>query len=261
MPFNTLFTHGFKSFINENRDQQGDLWFFVHIPKTAGTSFRAELADVLTPEANLHVYDEVDGAPHRAKLTRAVDQFFAADDATPHRFASGHIPTELLEQKWEGRAAPKLFTILRDPVARFISDYRYQRTSQHPGFEAFRKQFPRIEDYLGDLGQRNRMWQYLAPTADATVARTVDHLLGRYTFVGLLEMYPLSFRVLMRLLGQDREPTMHLRRTSAAEAGEMAMTPALLETIREGNSKDVELYDAVHQRLKNVRGDVFAPEA
>lgn len=252
MAFRTLFESGYRAFIDENRDD-ADLWFFLHIPKTAGSSFRAELSDVLRPEYNIHAYDEERrGQDFRTRLEASIKAFAAALWETKYRFASGHVPVDMMEPIRNSARTPKVFTMLRDPVSRFVSDFRYQSTPEHPDYAAFRARFNTIEAYLEDRGEWNKMTRYLAPAPDATAQETVDHVLDTFAFVGSMETYDTSFRIMMELLGSDRAPSVFLRKTAAGQATEVVMTPALEQRIREANARDVALYDAFMARLRLI---------
>jgi hypothetical protein len=93
----------------------GTKWAFIHIPKTGGTSV-IETLRRQAPKAvgNASIYELI-GFP---------DTF---DDAV---ILSGHIPYFMFQ--WE-TSSRRLATVLRDPVARVLSFYRYVlATPQHP---------------------------------------------------------------------------------------------------------------------------------
>jgi hypothetical protein len=241
MPLRTLFDAGYAAYRDENRDR-GDLWFFLHIPKTAGSSFRAELAAMFRPNYNVHAYDGSDD-PFPVRRRRAVQAFIEAARTTPFRFASGHVPLELMEPIRHSSPPPKIFTMLRDPVSRVISDFRYQSTREHPDHQAFRARYPTIYAYLDAPGERDKMMRFLAPRQRATVTETVDHVLDTFAFIGSMETYDASFAVMMDLLDADRTPSAYLRRTASEDAIDVKRTDALEEHIRTSNAADVALYD------------------
>ncbi len=245
MPFRTLFDHGYAAYLDEVRDA-GDLWFFLHIPKTAGSSFRAELAEVLAPNANVTAYDGSDD-DFDLRRRRAVAGFAEAMEGRAFRFASGHMPYALLEPVVVRGA--KLFTMLRDPVDRVISDYRYQTTQQHPDHAAFRERCPTIESYLDLPEERDKMLTFLAPFAEASVAETVTHLLDGFAFVGAMETYDASFGTMMDLLDLDRAASKFLRQS---EAGEIVLTPGLDARIRAQHAGDVALYDSMMAYIREA---------
>ncbi len=245
MPFRTLFDHGYAAYLDEVRDR-GELWFFLHIPKTAGSSFRAELAEVLAPNANVTAYDGSDD-DFDLRRRRAVAGFADAMAGRAFRFASGHMPYAILGPVVARGAT--LFTMLRDPVDRVISDYRYQTTAQHPDHAAFRERCPTIESYLDLAEERDKMLRFLAPFEGAGVAETVAHLLDGFAYVGAMETYEASFGTVMDLLDVDRGASKFLRRS---EAGEIARTPALEARIRAEHAGDVALYDVMMEYVREA---------
>ena len=261
MSFATLFRSGYRAFLEENRDR-GDLWFFLHIPKTAGSSFRAELQSLLSPDHNIHAYGGDANDSFANRLSAAIGAFATLTWTKPHRFVSGHVPVELMAPILEAAQTPKMFTMLRDPVARVVSDFRYQSTPQHPDYAAFRERFTSIEQYLEEPGEGDKMMRYLRPHEAADVAETIAHVLDEFVFVGSMETYDTSFAVMMELLGADRTPSMFLRKTEGGEATGVSMTPELEARIRAANSADVALYDGLMHYVRQIdalRRDVSPP--
>lgn len=86
---------------------------FLHIPKTAGTSFRDLLGRRFTPADTLSLGLE-DSQGIRQKIV-ATDRY---------RFIHGHLPYEVVNFFLR---RPFLFTLLRDPVDRAISAFQYMK--------------------------------------------------------------------------------------------------------------------------------------
>ena len=186
------------------------LWLFVHVPKTAGSSFNAELKPLLRPNHHVFIdYAETETRPYHQLYDEAVDRFIA--EAQQHaqgpdalRYATGHINGAQVERIQAAVARVRPVTLMRQPVSRFVSDYRYQRSSMHPGNEKFRRDFPTIEDYLGQKGEWNKTATYLIPPElrhAGDEQACIEHVLQRYAFVGIQEMYPLSLRMVTTLAG------------------------------------------------------------
>lgn len=245
-----------EAYLAENRGNDR-CWFFIHIPKTAGSSFRRELADMLRPNYNVHVDRSRQSEPHGQKIVAATQAFNLRLKERPYRFASGHVPVGTLAAHVDGWREFKLITMLRDPAMRAISDYRYQTTPAHPTHLEFLERFPTFESYLGAPRMRNRMFNFLRPHQKATINDCIDFVVERFAFVGLLEMYPMSFRLITTLMEQERSPSRYLRKTVDTEYNRVEVTPELVERVRELNSLDVELYDYFHTKLQKVRPLVF----
>ena len=109
---------------------------FLHIPKTAGLSFRRLLLDRYGQEgvAEVNSWDDYQG------FLKSVD---------PARLGAvlGHLPYGIHE-KLGGRPT-NYFTILRHPVARFVSDYHYIIASpDHPWRRRFDSEQLMLEDFV-----------------------------------------------------------------------------------------------------------------
>ena len=73
-----------------------------------------------------------------------------------------------------------------------------------------------------------------------------------YAFIGVQEMYPISFRLLTTLVGQPLWPRMRENVNTENEA-ERDIPPELVQRIQEANALDAALYDHVAGRLAAVR--------
>ena len=246
-----------EGYVAENRGNDR-CWFFVHIPKTAGSSFRSELADLLRPNYNVHIDRDRRSAPHAKKIVAATKAFDLHLKRRRCRFASGHVPVATLAQHVEAWPELKLITMLRDPAMRIISDYRYQTTPAHPPHREFLQRFPTFESYLGASGVRNQMFEFLRPSRQATLDECITFIVERFAFVGLVEMYPMSVRLVTRLMGLERSPSRYLRKTLETEDNRIEVTSQMIERVRELNSLDVAIHGYFRARLKGVREQVFS---
>ncbi|MBG0789079.1 MAG: sulfotransferase family 2 domain-containing protein [Desulfovibrionaceae bacterium] len=90
--------------------------FFLHIPKTAGTTLNAVLDANFALDAVLDLYTE--------------EQYRAVRDLTYDRLREyvlvrGHIFVRDFGEIFDGPVPLRAFTFLRDPVLRVISEYFY----------------------------------------------------------------------------------------------------------------------------------------
>lgn len=242
------------AYIDANRaDNRADgFTLFQHIPKTAGSSLTGEMARHIRDYRNIFLTDATPGAGFEARMTARVEQFVTGELPAGYRCASGHLHREHVERILAARPDAFLFTFLREPVARFVSDYRYQCTPMHPGHEAFRARFPTIEDYL-EAREGNKMTRFMLGR-DVALTRRVpfeDALAWAeetFHFVGIQDNYPLSFGILMRLHGLAARPS-HRKRVNEANAGGAGdITPELRARIEERNELDARLF--AHFRAK-----------
>jgi hypothetical protein len=246
-----------REFLIGERDDD-NLWLFVHVPKTAGTSFSHEMAREMPPYRNIHVDYENPDLPYEAQLQAAVDRFIDDARETAFRSASGHITAVHAQQIYEAIPTAKLITFLRDPVARVISDYRYQRTPAHPPYQKFIEQFPTLEDYIEFPDARNKIFRFLVPNHRTPIADAVAQIEESFTFVGLVEMYPMSFNVTFRLFGLNPMPVEHQRKTETNEFNIYEDSPELRARIRKLNELDVVLFEHFRSILVEKRAEWLA---
>lgn len=243
------------TFISANRDDGRCLWFFQHIPKSAGSSFRVELADILGNDQNGNVranYDDL-STPLDAQLDFATDAFITYNGVRRLRFGSGHLYQPQIDRIAKALAPVRLITMLRDPVDRLISEYRYSITPTHPPHREFFARYPTIEHYVAEAGYQNMMATFLRRSPDEPAQRIVRRLERDYAFVGVVELYPLCFRMITTLLGAPSLPRLRLNATSHTEANALAVGPALRRRIEACNGVDCEIYQNAFDRLRARR--------
>jgi len=237
------------------------LWLFVHVPKTAGSSFNAELTPLLKPNHHVFIdYARTAETPYATLYDEAVERFIAAAQAGPLRYATGHITGGHVERIQAALPQVRPVTLMRQPVSRFISDYRYQRTPMHPGNERFRRDFPTIEDYLSQKGEWNKTANYLVPPHVRRAGETacIEYVTERYAFVGIQEMYPLSLRMVTTLAGSPARPGARHRVNAPTPDNNVELTPELERSIRLHNALDMALYEFFAKRLASVRTELIA---
>lgn len=116
----------------------GDQIYFLHIAKTAGTSFRSLIDTQFKPEEIAPFY-----------LTHELAEWIKhhkTEKLRNYRLIRGHMgwtPVTYLE------AMPHVITMLRDPVARTVSHYRHIiREENHWMYPAFKRRRVTIEEFL-----------------------------------------------------------------------------------------------------------------
>jgi len=248
MGFSSFTSLGLGEFI-EKESAPDYLWIYIHIPKTAGSSFASELSILRQPYRNIHVDYEDKTTPHDVKLERVVDQFILDNRTTQFRACSGHLSMRHVNKIREAFPRSRVISILRNPVERVISDFRYARTPSHPPYKEFINQFPTIESYVDSPASQNKMFRFLAPDPEMRMDELFEFFDERVSFVGLMEMYPMTFNIVMQLLGLNRLPTSHKRKTEPTKYNQVIRTPELLKRIKEANTRDFAMFRFVKERL------------
>jgi len=252
MGFSSFATLGLERSIEREASPEA-LWIFIHIPKTAGSSFAHELSELRRPYRNIHVDYEDTSTPHDVKLERAVSQFIEDCRSTPYRSCSGHLNMRHVLRIRDAVPNARIFSLLRNPVERVISDFRYARTPAHPPYKDFIRQFPTIRSYLESPASQNKMFRFLTPHPNLTITELFEFIDANVSFLGLTELYTMSVNVAARLFGIDHLPVSHKRRTEATSHNQVERSPELVRRIREVNAKDIALYRFVRERLVGYR--------
>ena len=254
MAFGDIATAGLRTFLDTDRFAD-ELCVFIHIPKTAGSSLSTELERLRPPYINIHrryfYGDTVTFSRIEDEIASVVDSGALAQANA----CSGHFSWNQAAPIRAVRPDARPFTFLRDPVKRIISDYRYSRTPTHPTYKETIARFPTIESYVAAPETQDKMARFLMPGDIVTPSQIDAFISANYAFVGLLEMYPLSFNILSRLLGDNVMPSEHKRKTEATSDNEVAETPELRALIADHNQRDKALYDIVRRKLVAIRDE------
>ena len=258
LSFNLLTGPDFQEYVSRTR-KNGYFWLFQHIPKTAGTSLLKEMEICLAPYRNIFSnYHGTPGNPAHLKqreqsLMDAVDRFLGANVRLHYRSASGHLNPNHVHAIRTALPHTQVFTFLRNPVDRVISNFRYIRTPAEPAYEHFIKQYPTIEDFVVAPTGRNTMWKFVCANRFEADAEGLNKIFNRYAFFGTLEEMSLCFEFLSALSGCPKTPTIQANKTQTNKDNEIEITDEVVELIRENNKNDIAFYDEVTRRLDRIR--------
>lgn len=232
-------------------------WLFIHIMKTAGTSFRS----ILESDLGTTVY------PTRAELQERPNGWYLPAtellervedgrvDLSNRRVLCGHYASRLCEAL-PGRWRSVIF--LRDPVKRAMSMIAHYHNMRRGRW--FRFGGPRIADYLKDDGLiRHQIANYQTkvlamdplgdvnqPMAidDAAFARARDALFS-IDVVGLTEQFGESLALFQRKSGLKLgNPTLHANKSPAYHP-----TEADIAAVRDLVPYDFEIYRLAQERM------------
>lgn len=153
----------------------------VHIPKTGGMSFGKALAENMTFHP-VPWYDTQGGFADMDAQARAA----ARSDGGPQVVMGHYGWGELIAPIKEGRVVMAL-SFVRDPVARLVSHFDYNRSTAHPNFEAFRAENPSFEDFVAGQALNPQIKQLIGrrPTFDLLLTGLATH----YSFLGVSEHF------------------------------------------------------------------------
>ena len=203
--------------------------FFIHVPKTAGTSFRKGLEQALGNAALC--YDYAEDAPETSDLVRQYlyrqqdpFRFSEAFEASDARVIAGHVPANKYIDLIGTR---RTLTFLRDPVQRVISEYWH--FVRHQGWQDSLEAFYRKPRFIN---RQSKMLQGVPLEA-----------LG---FIGLTERYAQSLEQLNRCFGLTVE-NLALNSAPDKQAPAYELHSPQLEEVRRLNRQDIALYEQALQ--------------
>lgn len=236
----------------------GELLFFLHIPKTAGTSLYTLLTEHFQPDEIAPISDEFTWYNRDEKL-----------DVGPYRVMRAHHDLSLQEKIDKHLVT---VTMLRDPVQRVISQFNHSSTHDDAyDYERIRNMsFEEFLEYdspvLQCWNQQARMvagaltgnWDNGDRYKGGEVLERAKLNLKSFAFVGLCERMSDSMRVLSYTFNwPDARPIWVNKRIAERKNLTDQLSPRLLDKVREMNRLDVELYqyaqDLLNERLQEIR--------
>jgi len=231
--------------------------FFIHIPKTAGTTLAQIIASQYPRGSVLTFPDPQIGDDERARAIRQMPE--------ETRIVAGHLHFGYTELCPRGS---RPFTMLRDPVERFISLYYYiGREPKHHHYAAFQ----RGELRIGELAERQGRAQACfiagmlpkdACPDDELIARATENLEKTIVSVGLTERFDESLLLYNRALGWKVEGYARENVTRNRPTQDR-LAPQDLSIIREKSAVDQQVYDFASRLFEKRIADMpptFAEE-
>lgn len=255
---------------------------FMHVPKTGGTSLDGALERLYKPttEANLAFHAvtnawrlaqsyQIPGSEHDLKWFDVINTALCYKIARGAPYLSGHfaVTEELLAQ---AKAKYRFVTLLRDPLARWKSNYVYSRIREaQDGKRAIPQDIAaELRDYLDSPLARREGAKYVRYLGgfrkvdgleDRQTIDAAKQLLARFDVVGVLENMGRFESKLSELVG-SRIRVPHLRKTDTFdEPGgfkpsdyKALFTPEVEERVRALCAPDYEVYQHACS-LENAR--------
>jgi len=235
------------------------LWLFVHVPKTAGSSLHADISGFLKPSTHIVVHGKSRRISREVLFDAAVQEFLQGHAAQPFRFVSGHLWASNTQTLRDAVPGLRCFTMLRDPLARIISDYRYQRSELNPVHADFIAKNPDFDTFVARPHVHNRTARALLPTAlieAGDIDAAVRFVMNRFDFVGVQERYALSVQALTESMGHQRQPRAQVRVNKETPESRLALTPAQEAQFRRLNTLDYGLVQAFSERWDKIATDL-----
>ena len=241
-----------------------DCMIFIHIPKTAGTSFFDALSQHV-PEGAIAPYSDeqvVTTLSHSDPTQRRID-------LSSYRLLRTHA-TFSIDNAIEGDIS--YVTMLRDPVKRVLSLYKFVKYVPNSSPMHTDVKDMTLDDFLDYQHGRhttNRQVRALAgdlggtpidpyqPLTDGAYLDAALANLNRFAFVGLVEEYTLSLYLLAYTFGWppiQQKKTLNVTPPTPSEP----IPEDTMRRLRERVALDYALYDAAQQRFHTQADAMFA---
>jgi hypothetical protein len=219
---------------------------FMHIPKTAGTSLRSVLHEIVPPHERVYLY------PRSPNLGVPAERFpeLPQEVRDQLRLVFGHFRFGI----HEALSQPAMYvTMIREPIDRLISLYYHHRGSPTAAHHrAIVDGDLSLEDYLlsGMFTTDNQMVRQITGTRGVPFGQSDDAMLelalGRirthFSAVLVMERMDASMRRLGELLGTPI-PEIPRKNPTRARPKRDAVDPALRDRLAHVNRLDMALYE------------------
>jgi hypothetical protein len=179
----------------------------IHIPKTAGSSLRANLSlakrSICEEASDLVGIDwPIANLPYFEGLALHAEQRLPELLSPSFQVMSGHFRyRDIVPVLGALRPQVSLVTFLRDPIKRTISDYIYSSSPRHEGRDAFVADYPTLEAYCKNTGEMNKQFDYMRPFTNAPLDVTIENARRNIDFVGRTEQFDQDYTILVDALG------------------------------------------------------------
>lgn len=233
---------------------QGSCLIFLHIPKTAGSTFHMILNARYKKKAIRNVFGSRYSEP---EIKAFIEE--SAGDKQAIKLLKGHMPFGLhtyLPQR------AKYISILRDPVERVISQYYYiKKNVNNPLHEQVEQGGMSLTEFVESgisIGMNNGQCRFINGDIDeygfndcddVLLQKVKQHLVEHFIWIGLTERFDESVLLLSKILNWPSPPYYIRENVSKIRKTTNEISDASIDTIKHYNRLDIALYEYANQWL------------
>lgn len=225
---------------------------FMHIPKTAGTSFKESLLANYKDGEIFPSHKIIDKNNGEYPSIKSIRENKYRVEYTNKKLFFGHYPLHIIEHF--GLKKTQVISFLRNPIDRTISHLRhlklynpiYKNASLNSIFESSNLRYYQFDNLQTRYFMNNNP---LRPINYNEMIVAKKNARACY-FIGLNEFYDLSLIKLSSITGLNfNNLKSNVLETKVAKKKEFQVSPSLLNKIYESNRYDIELYNMFKNRL------------
>jgi hypothetical protein len=214
--------------------ESNDVMLFVHLPKTAGMSVGQSLQAA---------FDKFHGVNwrkiHQSFKVMTQRACYFRSHTVGRQVIMGHFGYNEITTWLQADLPVKAATIVRDPVARLISNFNYNSSDAHPAKAEFIKKYPTLESYAIDQPPDFQLYTLVGPTF--SFEQALEKLIRNYTFLGVTEALAAS---LAHFSTSHGLPSLkeHRINTAAVDGKPQKASEEIVNLIRSKSHNDLRLH-------------------
>lgn len=218
---------------------------FLHMPKCAGSSVKKLLEDMAPTELHLD-YESYFGYPFPQRSLKIIDALFSPTMAPANKIIYGHF----YPMKYMGRGFSQdttLVTIIRDPLKRLLSHYKFWKAGNFPGHYLWRRMKSEnwtFSQFALCSEMKNFYNQYLYQVP-----------LNNFSYIGIYEDLEKSISNIFNLLKISENLAIDMPHYNKTEVEFIEIDRSLEEEIRYFHAEDYLMYDYVIRKWHGNFGE------
>jgi len=225
-------------------------WLFVHVPEAVAYPVRESFADILQPDCLITpiVNDELD---YDACMSLRLESF-EREEFGRCRFASGHFKIFQIDSI-PALARSRLFTVIRDPVDRLLSDFSAQNAgkSRHLTPQQFLL-------FAKNPANQNVFLQFMCPKRMWKPKDCIEFIQNRFDFIGVAEDLPMTMKMFYAIHGAR---FLGIRKDLKNVPGRLTrddLSAELIRTVSVLNAVDYDIFRWFHDHFISLKDEFFA---